>query len=397
MVINLRCKVGLFPQAPKPARWKTKNVNWNAFNEALESDVALWEILPTIGASVKRFTEALTEVGKAHVGKTKPGKRKKVGLSLSVRLLVKKRSNLRKLVRTRREEWVAACGEVASVVEQEKEKSWTEFVETLENQKDYAKTWCVVGVISDSSDSCSPNKSIGVGAKILTSNPSKADGFAAHYAKVSKVSFSAEERSRIRLAKRTVNSPSADDSTTADFSIVDLNRALKKMTNCGAAGSDEVPPTFLKNLGTNAMTELLRVFNMSFREAVVPQVWLNAVIIPLLKSGKPASSIESYRSVSLTSCIVKLLERMIFHHLYNLAESRGMCCHTQAGFRKNRSCEDQLIRISQNISDGFQECKPKRTVMALLDLSRAYDRVWKEHLLLCLFESGVPQSFIRWI
>ena len=74
-----------------------------------------------------------------------------------------------------------------------------------------------------------------------------------------------------------------------------------------------------------------------------------------------------------------------------------MFCHAQAGFRKNRSCEDQLIRISQNISDGFQERKPKRTVMAVLDLSRAYDRVWKEDLPLCLFESGVPLSFIRWI
>ena len=123
-------------------------------------------------------------------------------------------------------------------MEQEKEKSWTEFVETLENQKDYAKTWRVLGAISGSPDSCSPNEAIRVGDKILTTNPSKADGFAAHYAKVSKISFSAEERSRIRLAKRTVNSPSADDSTTADFSIIDLNCALKKMKNRGAAGPD---------------------------------------------------------------------------------------------------------------------------------------------------------------
>ena len=265
MVITLRCRVGLFPQAPKPARWKTKNVNWNAFNDALESEVALWEILPTIRASAKRFTEAITEVGKAHVGKTKPGKRKKIGLSPRVRLLVKKRNNLRKLVHTRREEWVAACGEVASAVEQEKEKSWTEFVETLEKQNDYAKTWQVLGAISGSPDSCSPNEAIRVGDKILTSNPSKADGFTAHYAKVSKISFSAEERSRIRLAKRTVNSPSADDSTTADFSIINLNRALKKIKNRGAAGPDENPPTFLKNLGNHAKTELLRVFNMSCR------------------------------------------------------------------------------------------------------------------------------------
>ena len=161
--------------------------------------------------------------------------------------------------------------------------------------------------ISRSPDSCSPNEAIRVGEKILTSSSSKADGFAAHYAKFRKISFSAEERSRIRLAKRTVNSPSANDSTAADFSIVDLNRALEKMKNRGAAGPDEVPPTFLKNLGTHAKTELLRVFSMSFREAVVLQVWRNAVIIPLLKSGKPAGSIESYLPVSLTSCMVKLL------------------------------------------------------------------------------------------
>ena len=162
MVITLRCRVGLFPQAPKPARWKTKNVNWNTFNDALESEVALWEILPTVRASAKRFKEAIMEVGKAHVGKTKSGKSKKVGLSPRVRLLVKKRNNLRKLVHTLREEWVAACGEVASAVEQEKEKSWTEFVETLENQKDYAKTWRVLGAISGSPDSCSPNEAIRV-------------------------------------------------------------------------------------------------------------------------------------------------------------------------------------------------------------------------------------------
>ena len=50
----------------------------------------------------------------------------------------------------------------------------------------------------------------------------------------------------------------------------------------------------------------------------------------------------------------------------------------------------------QDVSDGFQEKKPRRTVMALLDLSRAYDRVWKEDLILTLIESGVPLKLVRW-
>ena len=90
------------------------------------------------------------------------------------------------------------------------------------------------------------------------------------------------------------------------------------------------------------------------------------------------------------------MERMVNTRLYHLAEARGIFNHSQAGFRKNRSCEDQLLRMIQDVSDGFQEKKPRRTVMALLDLSRAYDRVWKEDLILTLIDSGVPLKLVRW-
>ena len=49
------------------------------------------------------------------------------------------------------------------------------------------------------------------------------------------------------------------------------------------------------------------------------------------------------------------------------------------------------------ISDGFQQRKPQRAVMALLDYSKAYDRTWRERLLLKISELGAPQQIIRWI
>ncbi len=36
------------------------------------------------------------------------------------------------------------------------------------------------------------------------------------------------------------------------------------------------------------------------------------------------------------------------------------------------------MRLRQSISDGYQATKPKKTVLALLDHSKAFDRVWKE-------------------
>ncbi len=91
------------------------------------------------------------------------------------------------------------------------------------------------------------------------------------------------------------------------------------------------------------------------------------------------------------------MERMVHNRLYNLAETRGWLCNEQAGFRKLRSCEDQILRITQTISDGFQAAKPQRSLMALLDFSKAFDRVWREELLLAASPKVLPIPFALWL
>ena len=116
------------------------------------------------------------------------------------------------------------------------------------------------------------------------------------------------------------------------FTIGELKKAIRKMKGKGAAGPDDIPPSFLKNLGDGALDILLQIFNLSLSSGVCPQIWRNAIIIPLLKAGKQASQLESFRPISLTSCVVKLLERMIGERLYHFAESQGWFSSLQAGF-----------------------------------------------------------------
>ena len=209
--------------------------------------------------------------------------------------------------------------------------------------------------------------------------------------------FSSEERDKNRLMKTWLRAPTVDEEGTADFSIEELKRAIKHMKTKGAAGPEDIQPTFLKALGQEARSELLTLFTMSFNTGKFPQEWQNAVIIPLLKSGKPSSKVASFRPVSLTSCIIKTLERMIAARISYLAETNNWFSDSRAGFRRGRSCEDQMIRFLQSVSDGFQKKKPERTVMALLDFSQAYDRVWRQDLLLTMLEKGVPWKLLRWI
>ena len=80
-----------------------------------------------------------------------------------------------------------------------------------------------------------------------------------------------------------------------------------------------------------------------------------------------------------------------------MAEKKGWINKAQAGFRKGRSCEDQILRITQNISDGFQKKPMGRTVLLMLDYSKAYDKVWVEDLLIEMIKKGVPLMFVKWI
>ena len=177
----------------------------------------------------------------------------------------------------------------------------------------------------------------------------------------------------------------------------ELQSAIKRMKGKGAAGSDNIPPSFLKALGPLALQELLSIFNSSFPFAHCPRIWRLATIIPLFKTGKSPSEVASFHPINLTSCVFKLLERILADRLYYIAETNNMFSRFQAGFRKGRSCEDQITRVVQAIQDGFQQRPMKRSVLTLLDFSKAYDTVWREKLLLHMLNTGTPSPFIRWI
>ena len=143
----------------------------------------------------------------------------------------------------------------------------------------------------------------------------------------------------------------------------------------------------LKHLGACSRAVLLKIFNHSWIKGVVPAVWKEAIIIPIPKKGKDKKNPPSYHPISLLSCVGKLLERMINRRLINHLESNNVLSPTQTGYRKHRSTEDQLAYLAQNIEDAFQE---KRKVLAVFfDFSNAFDKVWKEGLLVKLLRTGV--------
>ncbi|GBO09473.1 putative RNA-directed DNA polymerase from transposon X-element [Araneus ventricosus] len=144
----------------------------------------------------------------------------------------------------------------------------------------------------------------------------------------------------------------------------------------------------IEHLGPVGRQSLLDIFNLSWRNGRLPRDWKRAIIIPIKKPGKVAGSPESYKYIALTSVICKIMERMILARLKYFLDLKDLLDGAQYGFRIGHGTPDQVLYMCQKIRDA-QNNKPTNHSMAVfLDLSKAFDRVWKHKLIIKLHEYG---------
>ena len=93
----------------------------------------------------------------------------------------------------------------------------------------------------------------------------------ADYAAVSKLKLSKADRKETLRLKRLLNSNIVQPDSFPDLAMQELETAIKRMRRKGAPGEDDIPPSFLKELGPAALKELLAICNQSLRESKCPQ------------------------------------------------------------------------------------------------------------------------------
>lgn len=178
------------------------------------------------------------------------------------------------------------------------------------------------------------------------------------------------------LRKMTPKYSSFSDAFTLD----EINLALAQSKTGKAAGEDGVYMEFLINAGTNVRNWLAKFLTNVMTSNILPTAFKRAKIIALLKPGKPTENADSYRPVALLSVVLKLFERLIYNRIEDTIQQS--IPPEQAGFRAGRSCTDQVLCLTNFIETGYQ--KRLKTGVVFVDLTAAYDTVWKKGLLLKL-------------
>ena len=103
----------------------------------------------------------------------------------------------------------------------------------------------------------------------------------------------------------------------------------------------------------------------------------------------------SYRPVSLISSIMKLFERVIEQKLRSHLEHIRFINKHQSGFRKDKSTDDHLFRLSQSITESFN--RGEHVVAAFVDVEKAFDNVWHNGLRFKIFQLDLPTKMTSWL
>ncbi len=178
------------------------------------------------------------------------------------------------------------------------------------------------------------------------------------------------------------------------FTRDSISETLKSLKSGKASGVDEIPNEFLKYGGDIMIKSLTDLFTAIADIEVIPDDWHKGIIKPLHKSGS-VYNLDNYRGITLTSNVYKLFSKAIESTIVEHLENKNILGENQGAFRKDRRIEDQLFALQGICSLSKSENKP--LYVAFLDLSKAFDRVRRDGLLVNLWNHGIQGKSWRLI
>ena len=115
----------------------------------------------------------------------------------------------------------------------------------------------------------------------------------------------------------------------------------------------------------------------------------------VFNKGGDTSNIKNFRPISLLSCPSKLLERLIYNRMVPFLEENHILGDQQFGFRKGRSTTDQLLELYDSMLQSLDKQQVKKILF--VDVSKAFDRVWRKGLIHKLKKIGIRGELLNWL
>ena len=172
----------------------------------------------------------------------------------------------------------------------------------------------------------------------------------------------------------------------------EIKKAVMTLRSGKAAGPDEIPAEAIKADIESAVQMLYSLFSKIWEKEEVPAQWKEGIIINLPKKGD-LRDCSNYRGIMLLSTPGKVLNRILLERMKEVVDPKLR--DQQAGFRRNRSCADQIASLRIILEQSLEWNSP--LYINFIDYEKAFDSVDRETMWKLLRHYGVTKKIISLI
>ena len=187
---------------------------------------------------------------------------------------------------------------------------------------------------------------------------------------------------------------STEQRKSIHFDWEDFSHAIDRIPTGAAPGPDSVPAIILKIVRKPMSRILCKMMKKTLSTGRIPIILKQSLIIPIHKGGS-LNEAANFRPISLTSHLLKTMERVMRLNLINFLEYTKKLDPRQHGSRAVRSTLLQLLHHHDDILKALESGVNLDCIY--LDFAKAYDKVDHGILLNKLKLLGITGSLGRWI
>ena len=147
--------------------------------------------------------------------------------------------------------------------------------------------------------------------------------------------------------------------------------AMKNMKHNKSPGCDGFPIEFYKVFWIDIGKYLLKSFNESFTEGILPLTQRQGIITCIHKTGKPREHLKNWRPISLLNADYKIVSTVIAMRMRKVLDD--VISSDQKGFLTNRNIAENTRLVYDVMSELKRLNKPG--MLLLVDFEKAFDSV----------------------
>ncbi|XP_033739065.1 uncharacterized protein LOC117326426 [Pecten maximus] len=169
------------------------------------------------------------------------------------------------------------------------------------------------------------------------------------------------------------------------ITIEEVSNTIMSFKNGKSPDQEGISAEHLKYGGPTLTSILTIIINYIFKNLYIPDLLKAGIATPVLKKGKQNTDPNSYRKITVTNIIGKVIEKIHLQHNNSLILKQQS--KLQKGFTKNEMPTAAALILTELITEANKTRSP--LYVALMDAKKAFDILWHAGLLREMYNFGL--------